>query len=529
MSDNKILVIDDSATIRRVADSYLSSAGYHVVLAATAEEGVKMAAETRPNLILLDHQLPGTTGYEVCQRLLESPDLASIPVVISSTLRKKAYAEYTELPNVVDMLPKPYSAELLTTTVSNALDTGTLVVASQAQGTAMPEVIQELNDPDLSGTFQHFHLREVLDFLNNASKSGVLEVEAKYQRVSFYLDDGKILGVSATGVAAQELTDRLPESLQSLAPVLNLTLTSRSCAEIDGISQLLDRKVLDPRLLRKLLRHQAALLAFRCFTQELLQFRFQSKRAAPPLHRKLPLDISLLALLIDGALLCDEAQLPADLDEYVYARRATRGQNLDRSGVSAQHVKLLSLLDEARSTEDLVRQLHCDTAEVSRVLYGLSLAGLVDRQDKSRLKNIVVLEPEMAAAKQLQELFGTPGSRYTGKVVRDRLALQLVLKRTRPDALIVSMVGDASLDLVREFYPRESLAGVKWIAITMDESQASAQWDCQFDAVLRRPYTTEQLRWALDEVFESGRSEVAAGKSAAYVSGARAPILGGAT
>jgi CheY-like chemotaxis protein len=113
MSHKTVLVIDDSATIRKLVDTHLSPVGYRVVLVPNAEEGLRLAMEIRPDLILLDHQLPGTTGYDVCCQLVASPELRQIPVVVSSTLRKKAYAEYVELDNVVDMLPKPYTEELL--------------------------------------------------------------------------------------------------------------------------------------------------------------------------------------------------------------------------------------------------------------------------------------------------------------------------------------------------------------------------------------------------------------------------------
>ena len=135
-----ILVIDDSATIRRLVDSTLSRDGYSVILAPNAEDGIEMAGEHRPDMILLDHQLPGTTGFDVCQILIADPELSKIPVVISSTLRKRAYVEYADLSNVVDMLPKPYTEELLLTTVGNALDTGQMIVSSQADGTAIPRL-----------------------------------------------------------------------------------------------------------------------------------------------------------------------------------------------------------------------------------------------------------------------------------------------------------------------------------------------------------------------------------------------------
>ena len=99
-TNSTILVIDDSATIRRLADSTLTSAGYRVVLAPNAEDGVRMAREENPDLILLDHQLPGTTGTEVCAQLLADEKLRDIPVIASSTLRKQAYVEYANCANV---------------------------------------------------------------------------------------------------------------------------------------------------------------------------------------------------------------------------------------------------------------------------------------------------------------------------------------------------------------------------------------------------------------------------------------------
>ena len=130
-----------------------------------------------PDLIILDHQLPGKTGYEVCCQLLANPETASIPVIASSTLRKKAYAEYIDCDNVVDMLPKPYTPEALIATVESGLNTAQLVVRSQCEGSSVPEVINELGDADLAGEFGCFGLREVVDLLNNGSKTGVLEVE----------------------------------------------------------------------------------------------------------------------------------------------------------------------------------------------------------------------------------------------------------------------------------------------------------------------------------------------------------------
>jgi CheY-like chemotaxis protein len=147
MDQPLILVIDDSQTIRKLVECHLAQAGYRVMMAANAEEGLELAGSVQPHLILLDHQLPGTTGDEVCRKLLQGESTAKIPVVISSALRNRAYARYTDYPNVVDQIPKPFTPELLKSGVANALQTGAMVMQAQRTGCAMPEAVGEVNDP----------------------------------------------------------------------------------------------------------------------------------------------------------------------------------------------------------------------------------------------------------------------------------------------------------------------------------------------------------------------------------------------
>ncbi|MBT4866147.1 MAG: response regulator [Planctomycetaceae bacterium] len=521
MSQTTILVIDDSATIRRLVDSTLSEAGYRVVLTATGEEGVECATSERPALILLDHQLPGTTGFDVCQQLLKHPDVRSIPVVISSTLRKKAYVEYTDLPNVVDMLPKPYTEELLATTVANALDTGSLIVASQLQGTAIPEVIDQVEEYDLSGLLSGFSLREIIDFLNNGNKTGSLQVESGHGRVSFYVANGRVQAAVSSGIDSTAILQTLPETLRDLAPVLNMTVGGRLGSEMDGLVELLDRKVLDPRLLRMLLRHQATMLVRFCFTQELKGFRFECGKLPPPLYRKLPLDISLAALLVDGALRCDECELPEEAADSVYVRRKIRGQNLDRAGLTPQQVKLLGMINDPISISELTPKMGWDENETRRVLHGLCLAELAESQARGLRRLVVAFEADPRAGAVLRDVLSSDDHEYSGKVVRDRLALQLLLKRSRPDGIILSLQTDDEVQFASKLYQRHSAQQheLKWIFILPqvdgedEDSVPPALRECA--TVLHRPYNSEQIVATLESAF--GDAQQPAGVEAVSV------------
>src|SRR3954453_13142236 len=161
MENPLILVIDDSQTIRKMVECHLSQAGYRVVTAPDAERGLELASSLRPDLILLDHQLPGTTGDQVCRRLLDAEETAKIPVVISSAMRNRAFASYTEFTNVVDQIPKPFAPEMLKSGVANALQLGEMVVQAQRTGCAVPDTVEEEQEFALEGSTAVFPLRTV--------------------------------------------------------------------------------------------------------------------------------------------------------------------------------------------------------------------------------------------------------------------------------------------------------------------------------------------------------------------------------
>jgi len=76
-----ILVVEDTANNRRILNDLLSNAGFEVIEAVDGEKGVAMAAECRPDLILMDIQLPLIDGYEATRRIKAHPDTRSIPII----------------------------------------------------------------------------------------------------------------------------------------------------------------------------------------------------------------------------------------------------------------------------------------------------------------------------------------------------------------------------------------------------------------------------------------------------------------
>ncbi len=81
-----ILVIEDDPGGQQLLRAYLEAAGYHVVGAATGEQGLELARQIRPAAVLLDVLLPGIDGWEVLRQLKQDRDLAGVPVFMATVL-----------------------------------------------------------------------------------------------------------------------------------------------------------------------------------------------------------------------------------------------------------------------------------------------------------------------------------------------------------------------------------------------------------------------------------------------------------
>lgn len=82
----KVLLVEDSKFLRLATGRALTRAGYEMIFAGDGDEALLMAAESRPELILLDMMLPKMSGPEVLKTLKQNPATAEIPVVVLTGL-----------------------------------------------------------------------------------------------------------------------------------------------------------------------------------------------------------------------------------------------------------------------------------------------------------------------------------------------------------------------------------------------------------------------------------------------------------
>ena len=105
----RILVVEDQEDLRGVLRDLLAGSGYTVIEAADGEAGVAKAKSDRPDLILMDIQMPVIDGYEATRRIKDDPDLKPIPIVAVSSFAMKGDEEEARAAGCDHYVAKPYS------------------------------------------------------------------------------------------------------------------------------------------------------------------------------------------------------------------------------------------------------------------------------------------------------------------------------------------------------------------------------------------------------------------------------------
>jgi two-component system, cell cycle response regulator DivK len=109
----RILVVEDTEDNRQIIRDLLTSAGYEMIEAVDGEEGVAMAAQHRPDLILMDIQLPGLDGYEATRRIKAQPELKHIPIIAVTSYALSGDEAKTREAGCDAYVAKPFSPRQL--------------------------------------------------------------------------------------------------------------------------------------------------------------------------------------------------------------------------------------------------------------------------------------------------------------------------------------------------------------------------------------------------------------------------------
>lgn len=149
MGRSRILVVDDSPTIRRVVSAILERHGYDPALASDGEDAMDAlsSGEVKADLVLLDFVMPRMNGYQFCRALRSHPELAMTPVVLMSAKGDRIRDQFVQQTGALDAITKPFDAQALVAVVENALHRVNSGRASSARLPELPEEPEETPEP----------------------------------------------------------------------------------------------------------------------------------------------------------------------------------------------------------------------------------------------------------------------------------------------------------------------------------------------------------------------------------------------
>ncbi|CAN5456742.1 hypothetical protein BH11PSE7_BH11PSE7_25060 [soil metagenome] len=157
-----ILVIEDDPTQRLLSSSVLRSAGYEVTEATSGKEGLKLAGELKPDLIVCDVMMPGLNGYQMVAALKQQPGTSTIPVIFLSAMKEHAHIRIGMTTGADDYLPKPFSAMELKQSVASLL-TKRQLQEDKFSKDSQEKITAALSDQQqsLSGKYEQQLLKEL--------------------------------------------------------------------------------------------------------------------------------------------------------------------------------------------------------------------------------------------------------------------------------------------------------------------------------------------------------------------------------
>ena len=117
----KVMIVDDEPNIVLSVEFLMKRAGHEVVTAGDGEEALRVLAETKPDLMILDVMMPNKNGFEVCADVRANPETADLPILMLSAKGREAEREKGLSLGANAYITKPFSTHELVARVDELL------------------------------------------------------------------------------------------------------------------------------------------------------------------------------------------------------------------------------------------------------------------------------------------------------------------------------------------------------------------------------------------------------------------------
>ena len=169
--EKTVLVVDDIAANRNLLGETLEPKGYEVLLAPNGAMALKVAARARPNLVLMDVNMPDMNGYEACAQMKATPELAEIPVIfITANDDQESLVKGFEAGGV-DYITKPFKEKEVLMRVDTHLKISSLTKELGAKNDELRSEVQRRTEAEKKAIEANEAKSRFLSFISHEMRS----------------------------------------------------------------------------------------------------------------------------------------------------------------------------------------------------------------------------------------------------------------------------------------------------------------------------------------------------------------------
>lgn len=220
----QILVVDDLLQNAKLLEAILMPRGYTVLIATSGREALETVSAKRPDLVLLDIQMPELSGYEVCQQLKADPLTRMIPIVMVTSSGEPAKLEAIES-GADDFIARPFDQPELLARVRSLLRIKTYHDTIQGQAKQLAEwnqmlehrVQQQVNELERLNRLRGFFTPQLAELIVSG---GDKLLESHRREITVVLSDLRGFTAFAAGVEPEEVMAVLSEFYEGLGTLI---------------------------------------------------------------------------------------------------------------------------------------------------------------------------------------------------------------------------------------------------------------------------------------------------------------------
>jgi len=416
----RVLIVDDSPTVRRLGELILSQQGYAVHTAEDGEQGLEVARRVKPDAILVDFVMPKMNGHTFCKLLREDKEMEDVPLILISSKGEAVGEAFEKEFGVVHYFSKPFEPDDLVNKLEEVL--GSVKVdrseASSEEGLAgqAPAAIENIVDKALrqyfqkdfpllmrnvlsdtlsdaglvqkrgmvlSGDLSQVMLPDIINFAYNSRLSGRLTVFSREVFGEIFIEEGNFVFATSSRKGSRNifLTDLLLKDgrLAANSQELDTCVSEARTRNIPIGRILVERGLLTNEELMDYL-HQHAQDAFGT-TLDVKEGNFFLERDALPTNlQDLTIRIPLISVLMEGLSHLDEKHLAASEfkdEEMVLVRLITNEDALDTVNLKPRELELFGLIDGKKTLREIIELSLLEPLETKRICYALRKVGLL--------------------------------------------------------------------------------------------------------------------------------------------------------